>query len=119
MTNKAVRATAEGLPATFRTIAPARANQLATFLDRLMEPQALQSPDQRIADAIEEIKEAYREKWPDAPIYIRDLDRGDSGMVMIMTSVEDQPAGSMVHERVGKGWRTRGGERRSAEGGAS
>jgi len=89
----------------------ATSTRLASFIDKVMEPQPLQSPDERIEAAVEELKLAYREKWPDAPIYVRDLDRGEGGMILIMTDVGDQAPGTIKHERVGAGWRARGGGR--------
>lgn len=118
MTNDAARAKAEGLPAIDRSASLARQAQLSAFIDKVMEPQQLLSPDERIEVAIEEIKLAYREKWPDAPIYIRDLDKVDSGMVIIMTHVDNQAPCSIEHERVGAGWRAKGGERHMKGGAA-
>lgn len=72
------------------------------------EPAKPLTPDERIEAAIEEIKAAYGEKWPDAPIHIRDFDNLVSGMVIILTHVDNQPAGTIKHERVGAGWRAKG-----------
>lgn len=116
-TTGATRATAQAMPSTFHTTALKRANHLVAFIDKVMEPQPLLSPDERIAAAIEEIKLAYREKWPDKPIYVRDLDNIDTGMVLIMTCVGDQAPRTIEHERIGAGWRKKGGER-SRKGGA-
>lgn len=110
MTNDATRASATALPSTFRTTALKRANQLANFIDKVMEPQVLQSPDERIEAAVEEIKLAYREKYPNAPLYVRDLDNITEGCLIFLTNVRDQAPGSIEHERVGPGWRARGGE---------
>lgn len=115
--NDATRATAEGLPSTFRTTALKRAHQLANFIDKVMEPQMLQSPDQRIEAAVEEIKLAYREKYPNAPLYVRDLDNITEGCLIFLTNVDSQAPGTIEHERVGSGWRARGGER-TRKGGA-
>ena len=109
-TNDATRATAEGLPSTFRATALKRANQLANFIEKVMEPQLLQSPDERIEAAIEEIKLAYREKYPKAPLYVRDLDNITEGCLIFLTNVHTQAPGTIEHERVGAGWRARGGE---------
>lgn len=117
-TNDATRANEKALPSTFSATALKRANQLATFIDKVMEPQPLLSPDQRIEAAIEEIKLAYREKWPNAPIYVRDLDNITDGCLIFLTNVNSQAPGSIEHERIGKGWRARGGERHM-KGGAS
>lgn len=110
-----------GFPAVARIdrdIMVARQARLYTFIDKVMEPQPLLSPDERIDAAIEEIKLAYREKWPDEPIYIRDLDNIDNGMVLIMTSDGIQAPRTIKHERVGAGWRKKGREQRP-EGGAA
>lgn len=110
MTNDAPRARPGDVPSIDRTASLVRQAQLSAFIDKVMEPQPLLSPDGRIEAAIEEIKLAFREKWPDAPIYIRDLDKIDSGMMIIMTHVDKQVPGSIEHERVGAGWRAKGGE---------
>lgn len=114
----ATRATAQAMPSIFHATALKRANQLAAFIDKVMEPQPLLSPDERIEAAIEEIKLAYREKWPDEPIYVRDLDNIDKGMVLIMTGVNDQAPRTMQHERLGSAWRKKGREQR-LKGGAA
>lgn len=111
MTNDATRTNAGGLPTIDRSASLARQAQLSAFIDKVMEPQQLLSTDERIEAAIEEIKLSYWEKWPDAPIYIRDLDKIDSGMVIIMTHVDNQAPRSIEHERVGAVWRAKGGER--------
>jgi hypothetical protein len=66
------------------------------------------TPDERIEAAIEEIKAAYLEKWPDAPINITDCDNIDNGMVIIVTHCANDKPGAIKHRRIGL---ARGGER--------
>ncbi|GAA2885565.1 hypothetical protein GGQ99_005069 [Aminobacter niigataensis] len=74
------------------------------------EPIQPLTPDERIEAAIEEIKAAYWQKWPDAPIRIRDQDNGTDGMILIFTHLECDEPGAVNHERIGRA-RTMGGQR--------
>lgn len=116
-TSNAMRAPVAALPQIDRSASFARQAQLSAFIDKVMEPQLLQSPDERIEAAVEEIKLAYREKYPNAPIYVRDLDNITEGCLIFLTNVQNQAPGTIDHERVGSGWRARGGER-TRKGGA-
>ena len=117
-TNDATRANEKALPSTYRATALKRANQLANFIDKVMEPQLLQSPDDRIEAAVEEIKLAYREKFPNASVYVRDLDNITNGCLIFLTNVPGQAPGTIEHERIGPGWRARGGEQHRKGGAA-
>lgn len=74
------------------------------------EPIQPLTPDQRIEAALEEIIAAYREKWPDAPIRIRDQDNGTDGAIIIITHCGKDEPGEVNHERVGRA-RMMGGQR--------
>lgn len=65
------------------------------------EPAQPLSPDERIEAAIEEIKAAMWEKWPNAPLNITDCDNGDTGMVIIVTHLGDDEPGMVRHRRIG------------------
>lgn len=65
------------------------------------EPAKPLAPDERIAAAIEEIKVAFLEKWPNVPIRISDIDNGTSGVILIVTHCEDDKPGEVHHEREG------------------
>lgn len=69
------------------------------------------TPDERIAAAIEEIKAAFWEKWPDAPLRIIDVDNIADGTVIILSHVSADKPGEVRHERKGLA--------RLSEGGAS
>ncbi|MEI8715863.1 hypothetical protein [Mesorhizobium sp. ISC11] len=59
------------------------------------------TPDERITAAIEEIKAAFWEKWPDAPLRIMDIDNIADGMVIILSHVEADKPGDVRYERTG------------------
>ncbi|TIM94399.1 MAG: hypothetical protein E5Y34_30930 [Mesorhizobium sp.] len=67
------------------------------------------TPDERITAAIEEIKAAFWEKWPDAPLRIMDVDNIKDGMAIILSHVETDKPGDVRHERKGLARRTKGG----------
>ena len=59
------------------------------------------TPDERITAAIDEIKAAFWEKWPDAPLRIIDTDNIDSGLVLVVSHCRDDNPGEVRHERTG------------------
>lgn len=63
--------------------------------------EAQLTADERIDAAIAEIVIALREKYPDCPIRIDDLDNIDQGMVLILTHCGDDEPGHIRHRRVG------------------
>lgn len=73
------------------------------------EPIQPPTPDERIEAALEEIKAAYREKWPDAPIRINDCDNGTNGMIIVLTHCGHDKLGEIRHERTGSARPTEGG----------
>lgn len=73
------------------------------------EPVHPITPDERITAAIDEIKAAMWEKWPDAPIRITDCDNGDNGMILIVTHLEKDKPGSVHHNRIGAARTVEGG----------
>ncbi|RUT88115.1 MULTISPECIES: hypothetical protein [unclassified Mesorhizobium] len=67
------------------------------------------TPDERITAAIEEIKAAFWEKWPDAPLRIIDVDNIADGMVMVLSHIEAYKPGEVRHERKGLARLSKGG----------
>jgi hypothetical protein len=65
------------------------------------EPVKPLTPDERITAAIAEIRAAYHEKWPDTPVYSRDCDNIDRGMVIVMSRDPCSKDGSDTCEVVG------------------
>lgn len=65
------------------------------------------TPDQRINAAIGEIVAAFREKWPDAPLRVEDMDNISNGMVIVLSHVADDKPGQVI-------WRRRGLAREAA-----
>ncbi|AZO42949.1 hypothetical protein EJ076_18520 [Mesorhizobium sp. M7D.F.Ca.US.005.01.1.1] len=59
------------------------------------------TPDERIAAAIEEIKAAFWEKWPDAPLRVIDIDNIRDGMVIVLSHVSTDKPGEVVYQRKG------------------
>ena len=55
------------------------------------------TPDVRIAAAIEEIKAAFWEKWPDAPLRIVDTDNIEDGLILILSHVHGDEPGQVSH----------------------
>ncbi|ESZ68181.1 hypothetical protein X727_23170 [Mesorhizobium sp. L103C119B0] len=74
-------------------------------------PAAPATPDERIAAAIEEIKAAFWEKWPNAPLRIMDTDNVKDGMILVLSHVGPDKPGEVRHQRNGLA--------RSAEGSVS
>ena len=65
------------------------------------------TPDERIEAAVNEIIAAFREKYPNCPIRIRDFDNIDEGMVCVITHIGDDADGSISYERAGLARRAR------------
>lgn len=82
----------------FLRTAPVVAGAIA--VPAFAEPTPL-TPDERIEAAIEEIKVAFREKWPDCPVRITDYDNETQGMVLVLTHVSDDAPGSVHYDRGG------------------
>lgn len=68
------------------------------------------TPDERISAAIEEIKIAFWEKWPDCPLRIVDTDNGSNGGLIILSHVGKDRSGEVHYERNGTA-RATGGQR--------
>ncbi len=83
---------------------------VAVTAPAVADPVQPPTPDERIAAAIEEIKAAFWQKWPDAPLRIVDTDDRDNGMVIILSHVGDDKPGSVDHVRNGAA-RRKGGPR--------
>jgi len=61
------------------------------------------TPDERIEAAIAEITAAFREKWPDCPLRVDDVDNGHAGgMLVIITQLGRAEPGSVQHLRWGQ-----------------
>lgn len=67
------------------------------------------TPDERITAAIEEIKAAFWEKWPDAPLRIIDMDNIKDGMIIVLSHVAGDKPGDVSYERKGLARLTKGG----------
>jgi hypothetical protein len=73
------------------------------------EPTVPPTPDERIAAAIEEIKAAFWEKWPNAPLRIVDTDNIDNGLILFLSHVADDKPGEVRYRRDGLARIAKGG----------
>jgi len=112
-----VPANAQGLPAINRrrllgSIAAASAASVAASAVGVpvAAPAVAESrltPDERIEAAVTEIIAAFREKYPNCPIRVRDFDNLNEGMVCVITHIANDPDGSLIYERAGVARRAR------------
>jgi ABC-type glycerol-3-phosphate transport system substrate-binding protein len=65
------------------------------------------TPDERIEAAVNEIIAAFREKYPNCPIRVRDFDNLNKGMVCVITHIASDPPDSLIYERAGLARRVR------------
>lgn len=83
------------------------ANHADAVVSAVAEPKL--TPDERINRAIDEIKAAFWEKWPEAPLRIADYDNIDNGMVLIVSHVGGDKPGEVRHNRDGAARAVQGG----------
>jgi len=89
-----------------QNVPPALAVGTTVAAPAIAEAAAPLSANERIDAAVEEIKAAFMEKWPNSALYIRDFDHIDRGMLLFLTDVGGQTA-PLVHEKVGRGHEAR------------
>jgi hypothetical protein len=104
MPNTPVPAAAEGLPKVTRrmflrqgAVAGVAAVAVAPLATAESAPRL--TPDERIATALAEIKAAYHEKFPGAPIRICTHDNGDADFVMVIPFPGREKTGVVTYMR--------------------
>lgn len=78
----------------------------STAAAELIQPM---TPDERIEAALDEIKAALLERWPNAPLRITDCENTRDRMILILTHCAKDKPGAVRHERIGTARRAAGG----------
>lgn len=84
---------------TFLRAAPAAGTVLVVPALAIAEAKSAMTPDERIDAAIAEIVIALRERYPNCPIRIDDMDNLDQGCMTIITHCGQDEAGAVNFRR--------------------
>ncbi len=84
---------------SFLRAAPAAGAALAVPALAIAEAKPALTPDERIDAALSEIVIAFRERYPNCPIRIDDMDNLDQGCMTIITHCGQDEAGAVNFRR--------------------
>lgn len=84
---------------TFLRTAPAAGAVLAVPALAIAEAKPVMTPDERIDAALAEIVIALRERYPNCPIRVDDIENIDTGVIMIVTHCADDKPGTINRRR--------------------
>lgn len=84
---------------TFLRGVPAAGVAIAVPVVASASPKPTLTQDERIEAALTEIAAVFRERYPDCPIRVEDVDRGGTGMIILLAHCEGDAAKTYTHNR--------------------